>query len=57
MGGYNTCIYFGMMVSSAAMGPIIRKIGFESGFLITALINLLLVGFFYLLMKEFSRMQ
>ena len=54
MGGYNTCIYFGMMVSSASMGPIIRKIGFESGFLITALINLLLVGFFYLLMKEFS---
>jgi len=54
MGGYNTCIYFGMMVSSASMGPIIRKIGFESGFLITALINLLLVGFFYLLMKDFS---
>lgn len=55
MGGYNTCIYFGMMVSSASMGPIIRKIGFESGFLITALINLFLVGFFYLLMKESSR--
>jgi len=54
MGGYNTCIYFGMMVSSASMGPIIRKIGFESGFLITAFINLLLVGFFYSLMKEFS---
>jgi len=54
MGGYNTCIYFGMMISSASMGPIIRKIGFESGFLITALINLLLVGFFYLLMKESS---
>ncbi|MBW2604205.1 MAG: MFS transporter [Deltaproteobacteria bacterium] len=54
MGGYNTCIYFGMMVSSASMGPIIRKIGFESGFLITAVINLFLVGFFYLLMKEFS---
>jgi MFS family permease len=54
MGGYNTCIYFGMMISSASMGPIIRKIGFESGFLITAVINLLLVGVFYLLMKEFS---
>jgi len=57
MGGYNTCIYFGMMVSSASMGPIIRKIGFESGFLITAVINLVLVGFFYLLMKEFSGKQ
>ena len=55
MGGYNTCIYFGMMISSASMGPIIRTIGFESGFLITAMINLLLVGIFYLLMIEFSR--
>ncbi len=53
MGGYNTCIYFGMMASSASMGPIIRKIGFEDGFLITAAINLVLVGCFYLLMKEF----
>ena len=57
MGGYNTCIYFGMMVSSASMGPIIRGIGFESGFLITAAINLVLVGLFYLLMKEFSGRQ
>jgi MFS family permease len=57
MGGYNTCIYFGMMTSSASMGGVIRKIGFEGGFFITAVINLLLVGFFYLLMKEFSRIK
>ena len=57
MGGYNTCIYFGMMLSSASMGAIIRKIGFEDGFFITAVINLILVGFFYLLMKEFSRIK
>jgi MFS family permease len=57
MGGYNTCIYFGMMASSASMGGIIRKIGFEGGFFITAVINLFLVGFFYLLMKEFSRIK
>ena len=57
MGGYNTCIYFGMMLSSASMGAIIRKIGFEDGFFITAAINLILVGFFYLLMKEFSRIK
>jgi len=57
MGGYNTCIYFGMMLSSASMGAIIRKIGFEHGFFITAVINLILVGFFYLLMKEFSRIK
>ncbi len=52
MGGYNTCIYFGMMASSASMGGIILEIGFEGGFFITAVINLFLVGFFYLLMKE-----
>jgi MFS family permease len=57
MGGYNTCIYFGMMASSASMGGIIRKIGFEGGFFITAVINLFLVVFFYLLMKEFSRIK
>ncbi|RZB36682.1 MAG: hypothetical protein SRB2_01984 [Desulfobacteraceae bacterium Eth-SRB2] len=57
MGGYNTCIYFGMMLSSASMGVIIRKIGFGNGFFITAVINLILVGFFYLLMKEFSRIK
>lgn len=57
MGGYNTCIYFGMMLSSASMGAIIRKIGFEHGFFITAVVNLVLVGFFYLLMKEFSRIK
>jgi len=54
MGGYNTCIYFGMMLSSAAMGPVIRAIGFAGGFLITGLINFFLIGFFYLLMRDFS---
>jgi MFS family permease len=57
MGGYNTCIYFGMMLSSASMGAIIRNIGFEKGFFITAEVNLILVGFFYILMKEFSRIK
>jgi DHA1 family multidrug resistance protein-like MFS transporter len=57
MGGYNTCIYFGMMLSSASMGAIIRNIGFERGFFITAMVILILVGFFYLLMKEFSRIK
>ncbi len=54
MGGYNTCIYFGMMLSSALMGPVIEVIGFEGGFHITALINFLFIGFFYLFMKGFS---
>lgn len=54
MGGYNTCIYFGMMLSSAAMGPVIRAIGFASGFFITGLTNFFLIGFFYVLMRDFS---
>ncbi len=54
MGGYNSAIYLGMMVSSAGLGPIIGRIGFEDGFLITALITLLITGASYLLMKGFS---
>jgi len=53
MGGYNTCIYFGMMLSSALMGAVIQLIGFEGGFLMTALVNFALVFFFYLFMKGF----
>jgi MFS family permease len=54
MGGYNTCIYFGMMLSSALMGGIIQKIGFENSFHLTGLLNFLLIGFFYLFMKNFD---
>ncbi len=57
MGGYNTCIYFGMMLSSALMGGIIQRIGFENGFHLTAVINFLLVGFFYLFMKNFEALK
>jgi DHA1 family multidrug resistance protein-like MFS transporter len=51
MGGYNSAIYLGMMVSSAGMGPVIGRIGFVDGFLITAFITLVLTGASYLLMK------
>jgi len=54
MGGYNTCIYFGMMLSSALMGSVIQRIGFEYGFYITAVVNLPLIIIFYLSMKNFS---
>jgi MFS family permease len=53
MGGYNSAIYLGMMVSSAGLGPIIGRIGFQEGFLLTALITLLITGGSYLLMKGF----
>jgi MFS family permease len=55
MGGYNTSIYFGMMVSSALMGGVIERAGFEAGFVLAALVNLGLTGLFHLLMKDFSR--
>ena len=54
MGGYNTCIYFGMMLSSALMGKIIPIIGFEKGFFITALMIIFILGVFFPLMKDFS---
>lgn len=54
MGGYNTCIYFGMMLSSAIMGPVIKAFDFVNAFLIAGVVNLFLVGLFFLLMKDFS---
>ena len=54
MGGYNAAIYLGMMLSSALMGPVIRSLGFTDGFLLTALINLILLAGFYLLMRGFT---
>jgi MFS family permease len=53
MGGYNTCIYYGMMLSAAFMGGVIQIIGFENGFFITALLNFIIIGLFHLLIKEF----
>jgi len=54
MGGYNTCIYFGMMLNSALMGTVIQRIGFEYGFYLTASVNVLFIAIFYLLMSNFS---
>jgi MFS transporter, DHA1 family, multidrug resistance protein len=52
MGGYNTCIYLGMMLSSAIMGAAIPTIGFETGFLLTGLINFSVVTIFYCVIKS-----
>ena len=54
MGGYNSAIYLGMMVSAAGLGPIIGLVGFRDGFLLTTLITVLITGIAYLLMKGFS---
>ncbi len=39
MGGYNTCIYVGMMLSGIIMGVVTRAFGFYSGFVITGALN------------------
>jgi len=36
------------------MGPIIRRVGFTEGFLLTALINFILGASFYLLLRRFT---
>ena len=54
MGGYNTCIYFGMMLNSALMGSVIQMIGFEYAFYLTAVVNIPLIAIFYLFMQNFS---
>ena len=53
MGGYNTCIYLGMMLSSMSMGALSETIGFTMGFLLTAGVNLVFLGLFYFCFKGF----
>jgi MFS transporter, DHA1 family, multidrug resistance protein len=55
MGGYNSAIYLGMMVSSAGLGPIIGILGFQDGFLLTALLTLLVAGGSHLLMRVYRQ--
>ena len=54
MGGYNSALYIGMMLSSLAMGAVIREIGFRNAFLIVAMVNLAATGLFHLV---FSRVH
>jgi DHA1 family multidrug resistance protein-like MFS transporter len=44
MGGYNSCIYFGLMAGSMGIGPLIEAVGFGRGFLLTGLINIPFIG-------------
>jgi MFS family permease len=52
MGGYNTSIYLGMMLSSAFMGGAISKVGYEISFLLSALLVLLVTAAFYRLLRK-----
>ena len=55
MGGYNTCIYFGLMTGSIGLGPLIEAVGFARGFLLTGAVNLPFVAFFAWSMQGYSR--
>jgi len=53
MGGYNTCIYLGMMLSSALMGAVIGRLGFMASYVLAGLVVVLATGGFYLLIRDF----
>ncbi len=52
MGLYNSCIYLGMMFSSASMGAVIREVGFRNGFLLAGAVSLVLTFWFFLLYRN-----
>jgi len=52
MGGYNSCIYLGMMLSSLGMGALVGALGYRACFFIAALTNLVTTGIFYLGMRR-----
>jgi DHA1 family multidrug resistance protein-like MFS transporter len=54
MGGYNTCIYLGEMISSALMGVVIGWVGFTWSYALIGLVVALSTGGFYLLIRDFS---
>lgn len=54
MGGYNTCIYLGMTLSSACMGGVIHRWGYPLSFLSVTVTTIMVTAWFYLLVKDFS---
>ncbi len=53
MGGYNTCIYFGIMLASATMGTVIQKTSYRLAFSASAAVVLFFVVVFYLFMTHY----
>ncbi len=52
MGLYNSCIYLGMMLSSAIMGGVIRLTSFRTGFIVAGAVTLLMTMVFILLYRN-----
>lgn len=57
MGGYNTCIYFGLMAGSIGLGPLIEAVGFAKGFVLTSVINLPCLLFFAWSMMGYTQIR
>ncbi len=57
MGGYNTCIYFGLMAGSIGLGPVIERVGFAGGFLLASVINLPCILFFAWCMMGYRQVR
>jgi MFS family permease len=57
MGGYNTCIYLGMMLSSVIMGRVCEMTGFAVGFYLTAGVNLIFLVVFYNLSQSAAALR
>ncbi len=53
MGGYNTCIYLGIMASSLLMGKFIEKAGFTPAFLVASFVGVLFLVIFVYLFRSF----
>ena len=52
MGLYNSCIYLGMMLSSAVMGSVIRQTSFRTGFIVAGAVTLLMTMVFSYLYRN-----
>ncbi|HEY5975736.1 MAG TPA: MFS transporter [Geobacteraceae bacterium] len=52
MGCYNTCIYLGMMLCAAGMGPVIREKGFRAGFFLNGAVGAVVLLLFLSLYRR-----
>ena len=55
MGGYNTCIYLGLMAGSIGIGSIIETVGIARGFLLTSVINIPCIIIFGWTMMRYTK--
>jgi len=52
LGLYNSCIYLGMMLSSATMGMVIKRSSFTTGFVSTGVVTFMMAGLFSYLYRD-----